>query len=83
VLGVATIVMLLGPGLWLGIRAPNLRSALEAAGVVAAGLTAGIAYVRLVLSGERVWLYLSVAFLVIGLNCLVFGVVVSPRRLDV
>jgi signal transduction histidine kinase len=82
-LGAATIVMLLGPGLWLDIRAPNLRSALEAAGVVAAGLTAGIAYVHLVLSGERVWLYLSVAFLVIGLNRLVFGVIVPPRRIDV
>jgi signal transduction histidine kinase len=79
---VVTVVIIQAPGLRLQARAPNLRPALESAGAVAAGLTAGVAYVRLVLGGERVWLYVSVAFLVIAINRLVIGVLVPPDRID-
>jgi signal transduction histidine kinase len=82
VLGAATVALVLAPALRLQAEAPNLRPALEAAGAVAAGLTAGIAYVRFVLGGERVWLYVSTAFLVIALHRLVIGVAVPPDRID-
>jgi signal transduction histidine kinase len=83
VLALATLTIVLVPSLRLDVEAPNLRPALEAAGVVAAGLTAGIAYVRLALGGQRVWLYVSAAFLVIAANRLVLGVGIPPDRIDV
>jgi signal transduction histidine kinase len=82
VLAAATVTIVLAPDLRLQVEAPNLRPALEAAGAVAAGLTAGIAYVRFVLGGERVWLYVSTAFLVIAVNRLVIGVAVPPDRIE-
>lgn len=82
VLAVATVGIVLAPGLRFQVEAKNLRPALEAAGAVAAGLTAGIGYVRFVLGGERVWLYVSVAFLVIAASRVVVGVAVPPDRID-
>jgi signal transduction histidine kinase len=82
-LGAATLTIVLVPSVRLDVEAPNLRPALEAAGVVAAGLTAGIAYVRLALGGERVWLYVSAAFLVVAVSRLVLGVGIPPDRIDV
>lgn len=81
-LAAATLAIVLAPDLRLQVEAPNLRPALEAAGAVAAGVTAGIAYVRFVIGAERVWLYVSAAFLVIAMNRLVVGVAVPPDRID-
>ncbi|HET9672977.1 MAG TPA: histidine kinase dimerization/phospho-acceptor domain-containing protein, partial [Actinomycetota bacterium] len=81
-LAFATIAIILAPGLRLQVEAPNLRPALEALGAVAAGLTAGVAYVRFALGRERVWLYVSTAFLAIGLHRLVIGVAIPPDRID-
>ena len=79
---VVTVVIIQAPGLRLQARAPNLRPALESVGAVAAGLTAGVAFVRFALGRERVWLYVSTAFLVIGLHRLVIGVAITPDRID-
>ena len=79
---VVTVVIIQAPGLRLQVRAPNLRPALESVGAVAAGLTAGVAFVRFALGRERVWLYVSTAFLVFGLYRLVVGVAISPDRID-
>lgn len=76
-----TIVCVGVPSTRLSVAAPRLRQSLETINVVAAALTASMAYVRYTFARERVWLYISLAFLVIALNQLVFGIIVEPDTL--
>ncbi|HZD16824.1 MAG TPA: hypothetical protein VE669_01655, partial [Actinomycetota bacterium] len=76
-----TLLILLLPQLRFALPLPALGSAIETAGVVVAGIAAALAYVRYSLTGAGTWVAVSVAFVVIGLNQLVFGLALSPDSL--
>jgi hypothetical protein len=58
---------------------PRFRLSLEAAGALLAFLTAALAYLQLSLTGSRRWMLIAVAFGLLMLNRLTFGIVVPPR----
>jgi signal transduction histidine kinase len=78
-----TVTILLVPYLSFSWYAPRMRLPLETASVFAAMLTAAMAYLRYSLGRRRSWLLISLAFLVIGLNQIVFGLMFSPGDIGV
>jgi signal transduction histidine kinase len=78
---VGTIVIIALPDLRLSARLPRTRLAVESVGAAAGLLIATLSYLRYFFGGTRSWLMLSVAFLILGSNQLVFGVVLEPDLL--
>jgi signal transduction histidine kinase len=85
-----TLAVLLGAGTWTLLISvlpqlrfveplPRFRLAIEAAGVLLAFLTAALAYVQFSLTGSRRWMLIAVAFGLLALNRLTFGMLVGPR----
>jgi signal transduction histidine kinase len=72
-----TIVVAVLPFLRFSVYAPAVRLPLETASVIAAALTSAVAYIRYSVRDDPVWLYVSIAFLVIALNQFAFGVVLA------
>jgi len=60
---------------------PSARVPIETAGALVAGLVATLAYFRYAYTGVRSLLFVTLAFIVLGMNQFVFGVVVSPEML--
>ncbi|MBI4259380.1 MAG: HAMP domain-containing histidine kinase [Actinobacteria bacterium] len=77
-----TAAILLFPGFRFVFRWSRARLPIETAGFLVAVLTSGLAYLRWSLTGSRRFLYLSLAFVPLAVQHLVFGVLVSPGRLD-
>lgn len=75
---VGTIVILAVPDLRFAARMPRARLAVESVAVVVGLLISALSYLRYSFGGTRSWLLLSVAFLVLGCNQLLFGVVLEP-----
>ena len=73
---VITLLMLVRPALRLSVELPRARLPLETFGTMTAFLTAALAYLRYSTSGRRTSLFLGAAFIVLGTNQLVFGVIV-------
>ena len=79
--GISTVLIVVTPGLRLDVRLPRFGIALETVRLVVAGLVSALAYLRYSLSGARSWLLIAVAFVVLGLNQLTLGLLISPERL--
>ncbi|HEX9124144.1 MAG TPA: ATP-binding protein [Actinomycetota bacterium] len=73
-----TLLILLSSSFRFNVDWPRARLPLETAGIVVAVLIAALAYIRFSLDGSRSFLFLALAFVVIGANRLVFGVVLQP-----
>jgi signal transduction histidine kinase len=75
----AAIVLL--PNGRFSVVAPRVRPVLEAVTLVAAAIIAGAAYLRYSLDRDRLWLFVSLAFLVISVHQLIFEVLLPPATL--
>jgi signal transduction histidine kinase len=73
-----TLLLAAVPFLRFAVHAPRVRLPLETASVIAATLTAAVAYIRFSVNDDTTWMYVSVAFLVVALNQFTFGVVIPP-----
>ena len=86
-IGVWTVLIAVTPSMRFAGYFPRARVPMETVGALTAILVATLAYFRYSLSGVRALLLVAVAFLVLGFNQFVFGVVVAPgsmgRDLDV
>lgn len=76
-----TLLILGAPSLRFLILLPRARPALEATGLVVVTLASVLAYIRYSLTGSRSFLLIAVAFVVLGANQLVFGLIVPPDLL--
>jgi signal transduction histidine kinase len=76
-----TLLVVYLPALRLTVRIPRFDIAVEAAGAIVALLGVGLAYLRYSLSGDRLWVSIGIAFLVVGLNRTVFGIIVPTDRI--
>jgi signal transduction histidine kinase len=65
---IATAAIVSIPTFHFSIEAPHLRPVLETASLLVAALTAAVAYLRFSLDRGRLWLFVSVAFLVVTVN---------------
>lgn len=82
-LSAVTIVTVTSPRLASTLEAASVRLQLEAVGLLVAVMTCGLAYFRYTSTGSRTSWALSLAFVVLGLNELLFGVLLEPTRLGV
>ena len=64
--------------LGFNVELPRTRLAIEAASATVALMTAAVAFVRGSVAGPKAWWYVGTAFLILGLNRLVFGVILHP-----
>jgi signal transduction histidine kinase len=71
---VATALIVAIPSFRFSAGAPHLRPVLETGSAVVAALTAAVAYLRFSLDRDRLWLFVSLAFLVVTVNQLVLEV---------
>ena len=89
---IITLAVLVGVGAWTLLiivlpelrflePLPRFRLAIEAAGVLLAFLTAALAYVQFSMTGSRRWKLIAVAFGLLALNRLTFGMLVSPQAI--
>ncbi|HYZ11497.1 MAG TPA: ATP-binding protein, partial [Actinomycetota bacterium] len=76
-----SLALVLVPALRLSVRIPRFDVAIEAAGAMVALLAVALAYLRYSLSGHRLWVFVGVAFLVLGSNRAVFGIFVPAERI--
>jgi signal transduction histidine kinase len=81
-LSVATAVFAILPGLRFTVEAPRVTAALETISATVAALAAVLAYFRYAVTGARAFLFLALAFIAIGANRFVFGVVAEPAWLE-
>jgi signal transduction histidine kinase len=73
-----TLLLTAVPLLRFAVPAPRVRVPLETASVIAASLTAAVAYIRFSVNDDATWMCASVAFLVVAVNQFTFGVVLAP-----
>jgi len=73
-LGMWTLVILVVPSVRFYLLWPGARTPLETIGILVAGMTGALAYLRYSLSGVRSLLLIALAFLVLAVNQFVFGV---------
>lgn len=78
---IGTVAIFLLPDLRFAVRLPRARLAVESAGSVVVLLTSALSYLRYSLGGARSWLLLSVAFVTLGANQMMFGVLLQPDML--
>ena len=76
-----TAVIAAVPALHFHFHLPRARLAIETASATIALLTAAVAFVRASVTGPRAWWFVGSAFLLLGLNRAVFGVLVPPESL--
>jgi signal transduction histidine kinase len=74
-----TAAIVLIPNGRFSVVAPRVRPVLEAVTLVAAAIIAGVSYLRYSLDRDRLWLFVSLAFLVISVHQLIFEVLL-PRN---
>ncbi len=74
-----TAAIVLIPNGHFTVVAPRVRPVLEAVTLVAAAIIAGVAYLRYSLDRDRLWLFVSLAFLVISVHQLIFEVLLPPN----
>ena len=82
-LGVAWTVLIVSVrDLGFNVELPRTRLAIETASATVALMTAAVAFVRASVAGPQAWWYVGTAFLVLGLNRFVFGVILHPDVLE-
>jgi signal transduction histidine kinase len=82
-LSAVTVVAVTSPRLASTVEAANVLLQIEAVGLLVAVMTCGLAYFRYSSTGSRSSWALSLTFLVLGVNHLLFGVLIEPARLGV
>ena len=76
--GAWTLLIAAVPELRFVASLPTFRLSIETAGALLAFLTAALAYLRFSLTGSRRWMLIAVAFGLLALNQVAFGLVVAP-----
>jgi signal transduction histidine kinase len=79
--GVWTLLILFTPSFRFTMWWPRARVPIETIGALTAVLVATLAYFRFAFTGVRALLLVAVAFLVLGINQFVFGVIVPPESI--
>jgi signal transduction histidine kinase len=74
-----TGAIILLPDMRFSVVAPRVRPVLEAVTLVAAAMIAGVSYLRYSLDRDRLWLFVSLAFLVISVHQSIFEVLLPPN----
>jgi signal transduction histidine kinase len=85
-LGIWTLLIVFVPSVRFYLLWPGARTPLETLGILVAGMTGALAYLRYSLTGVRSSLLIALAFVVLAANQLVFGASVralsgAPREL--
>jgi signal transduction histidine kinase len=70
------------PNLGFNLELPRTRIALDTATITVAVMTAAVAFVRASVTGPVGWWYVASAFLLLGLNRLLFGVIIPEDTVD-
>ncbi|MEO8292381.1 MAG: ATP-binding protein [Actinomycetota bacterium] len=76
-----TAAIVLVPNMRFSVVAPRVRPVLEAVTLVAAAIIAGVSYLRYSMDRDRLWLFVSLAFLVISVHQVIFEVLLPPTAL--
>jgi signal transduction histidine kinase len=76
--GAWTLLIVAVPDMRFVVSLPTFRLSIEATGALLAFLTAAIAYLQFSLTGSRRWMLIAVAFGLLALNRVAFGLVVAP-----
>lgn len=76
-----TAAIILIPNGRFSVVAPRVRPVLEAVTLVVAAMIAGLSYLRYSLDKDRLWLFVSLAFLMISVHQLIFEVLLPPDAL--
>src|SRR5438128_6888082 len=83
VLAIWTLLISTVPDMRFQIFLPRARLPIETVGVVVTALASMFAYVRYSVGGSRRALLLSIAFLILSFNHLVFGLLIQPGRFGI
>src|SRR5439155_1422768 len=83
VLAIWTLLISTVPDMRFQILLPRARLPIETVGVVVTALASMFAYVRYSVGGSRRALLLSIAFLILSFNHLVFGLLIQPGRFGI
>jgi signal transduction histidine kinase len=76
--GTLTVLIVALPQLRFVVSVPRFRLSLEAGGALLAFLTGALAYLQFSLTGSRRWMLIAVAFGLLAVNRVTFGIVVPP-----
>ncbi len=77
----ATAAIILLPNLRFSVLAPSVRPVIETTTLLVAALITGVSYLRYSLDRDRLWLFVSLAFLVATVHQLVFELILRPDGL--
>jgi signal transduction histidine kinase len=77
----ATAAIIVVPNLRFSAMAPHVRPVIETTTLLVAALITGVSYLRYSLDRDRLWLFVSLAFLVVTVHQLVFEMVLQPNGL--
>jgi hypothetical protein len=76
---VATAAIIVVPNLRFSGMAPRVRPIIETTTLLVAALITGVSYLRYSLDRDRLWLFVSLAFLVVTVHQLVFELILQPN----
>ena len=76
---VATAAIILVPNLRFSGMAPRVRPIIETTTLLVAALITGVSYLRYSLDRDRLWLFVSLAFLVVTVHQFVFELILQPN----
>jgi signal transduction histidine kinase len=77
--GLLTVLIVAVPQLRFVVSVPRFRLSLESAGGLLAFLTAALGYLQFSLTGSRRWMLIAVAFGLLAVSRVTFGIIVPPR----
>ena len=76
---VATAAIIVLPNLRFSGMAPRVRPIIETTTLLVAALITGVSYLRYSLDRDRLWLFVSLAFLVVTVHQFVFELILQPN----